>query len=136
MKVATPLSKKLRLQPGQKALVLNAPEGYERLLAPLPEGVKLVEKAEGAFDFVHLFVKDSADLERLGPVAIGAVRYDGLLWLSYPKRSSKVETDLSRDTGWDLLAQAGLRPVTQVAVDEVWSALRWRPVAEVETRSG
>ena len=54
-----------------------------------------------------------------------------LLWLSYPKRSSKVETDLSRDVGWEVVADAGLRPVTQVSIDETWSALRFRPVERV-----
>lgn len=134
--MATSLSKKLRLQPGQRALVLNAPDRYREWLGPLPEDVELSDSAEGTFDFVHLFVKDSADLDRLGPVAIQAVRYDGLLWLSYPKKSSKVATDLSRDRGWDLLAAAGLRPVTQISVDDTWSALRWRPVGEVKARSG
>jgi hypothetical protein len=61
-----------------------------------------------------------------------AVEYDGLFWISYPKRSSKVETDLSRDILWEIMvADTHLRPVTQVSVDNVWSALRWRPEPEV-----
>jgi hypothetical protein len=124
----TPLSKRLRIQPGQRLLILNAPDGYLEELEPLPADVELEDSPEGKFDFVHLFVRDWADLERLGPVAIEAVKYDGLLWLSYPKRSSKVKTDLTRDKGWDILAGAGLRPVTQVSVNDIWSALRWRPV--------
>ena len=134
--MATSLSRKLRLQPGQRALVLNVPDNYRELVDPLPEDLELSDNAEGTFDFVHLFVQDSAELDRWGPIAIKAVRYDGLLWLSYPKKSAKVETDLSRDRGWDLLAEAGLRPVTQISVDEIWSALRWRPVGEVKARSG
>jgi len=127
----TPLSKKLRIQPGQRVLILNAPEGYRQELGPLPESVEIAEAAEGTFDFVHLFVKNVADLERLGPVALDVLKHDGLLWISYPKKSSKVRTDLSRDAGWDLVTEAGLRPVTQVSVDEVWSALRFRPVERV-----
>jgi hypothetical protein len=123
-----PLSKKLRLQSGQRALILNAPEGYVGGLGPLPADIELMDSPEGRFDFVHLFVRNSAELARLGPVAIEAVKHDGLLWFSYPKRSSKVETDLTRDHGWDVVAQAGLRPVTQVSVSEIWSAVRWRPV--------
>ena len=65
------------------------------------------------------------------PAAIAAVAYDGLLWISYPKRSSKVETDLSRDVLWDLMMETGLRPVTQVSIDDVWSALRFRPAEKV-----
>ena len=127
----TPLSKKLRIQPGQRLLILNAPEGYRQELGPLPESVEIAEAAEGKFDFVHLFVKNVADLERLGPVALDVLKHDGLLWISYPKKSSKVRTNLSRDAGWDLVTEAGLRPVTQVSVDEVWSALRFRPVERV-----
>jgi len=131
-----PLSKKLQMQPGQRVLVLNAPEGYMAELGPLPADVEVTDSPEGMYEFVHLFVANSADLGCLGPVAIEAVKYDGLLWLSYPKRSSKVETDLTRDRGWDIVAQAGLRPVTQVSVNEIWSALRFRPIELVGKKAG
>lgn len=131
-----PLSKKLRMQPGQRVLILNAPEGYMAELNPLPADVEVTDLPEGSFAFVHLFAANSAELERLGPVAIEAVEYDGLLWLSYPKRSSRVETDLTRDRGWDIVAQAGLRPVTQVSVNEIWSALRFRPIELVGKKAG
>lgn len=124
------------MQPGQRALILNAPVGYMEELGPLPDDIEFADSAEGECDFVHLFVKDSAEMERLGPVAVEAVKRDGLLWVSYPKRSSKVKTDLSRDKGWDILAQAGLRPVTQISVNEVWSALRWRPRELVGKKAG
>ena len=138
----TSLGKKLRIQPHQRILILNAPPGYTEALGTLPEGVEMADVPngacvpEGSFDFVHLFVKNLAELERLGPVAIEAVTYDGLLWMSYPKQSSRVETDLTRDKGWDVMAHAGLRPVTQVAVDDTWSALRFRPEALVGKKSG
>lgn len=126
----TSLAKKLRIQPGQRILILNPPSEYLDELG-LPEDVELAERPEGAFDFVHLFVKNTAELENLGPTAIKAVKYDGLLWISYPKRSSKVETDLTRDVGWEMMAGAGLRPVTQVSVNDIWSALRFRPLDQV-----
>ena len=126
----TSLAKKLRIQPGQRILVLNPPPGYLDELS-LPEGVELAERPEGTFDFVHLFVKNTAELESLGPTAIEGVKCDGLLWISYPKQSSKVETDLTRDVGWEMMAEAGLRPVTQVSVNDVWSALRFRPIDRV-----
>jgi hypothetical protein len=89
----TPLSKKLRIQPGQRILILNAPGGYIEELGSMPEDVEMAQAAEGTFDFVHLFVKNVTDLERLGPVAVDAMVHDGLLWISYPKKSSKVTTD-------------------------------------------
>lgn len=125
------LVKKLRIQPGQRALVLNPPSGYVQSLGELPEGVELSKKPEGEYDFVHLFIKDSAEFEKLIQSAIEAVEYDGLLWISYPKRSSKVATDLSRDVLWGMMGETGLRPVTQVSVDAVWSALRFRPAEMV-----
>jgi hypothetical protein len=126
----TPLAKKLRIQPEQRILILNPPLGYLDEL-DLPEGIELAERPEGTFDFVHLFVKNTTELENLGLTAIKAVTYDGLLWISYPKQSSKVETDLTRDVGWEMMAKAGLRPVTQVSVNDIWSALRFRPIDRV-----
>lgn len=131
MVAPSPLVKKLRIQTGQRILILNAPSGYTESLGELPEGVEMSEVPEGEFDFVHLFVKDSNEFASLGPAAIEAIKYDGLLWLSYPKRSSKVESDLTRDVMWELMADTGLRPVTQVSIDPVWSALRFRPWDEV-----
>lgn len=128
--MSTPLIKKLRIQPGQRVLILNPPEGYVASLGDLPEGVELSELAEDKFDFVHLFVKDSTELDALRPAALEALTYDGLLWISYPKKSAKVPTDLSRDVLWELMGDTGLRPVTQISIDAIWSALRFRP-AEV-----
>lgn len=127
----TTLVKKLRLQPGQKAVVVNAPPGYVEGLGELPAGVEIGTDLGARADFIHLFVANQADLERLGPAVLEVLEYDGLLWVSYPKRSAKVETDLTRDRGWELLTEAGMRPVTQVAIDEVWSALRFRPTERV-----
>lgn len=129
--VRTPLTQKLRMQPGQRVLILNPPPGYLEGLAPLPTGTVVEEVPSGKYAFVHLFVKDQAELEKFGLSALQSVQYDGILWISYPKRSSKVRTDLTRDVGWDLVARAGLKPVTQVSVDEIWSALRYRPVERI-----
>jgi len=121
------LIKKLRLSAGQRALVLNAPEGYLDRLGDLP----VAGEPAGTFDFVQLFVRTQAELEQQGPAAYQAVRYDGLLWICYPKKSAGVESDLSRDVVWEIVAQSGLRPVTQVSIDAIWSALRFRPPERV-----
>jgi len=127
----TSLANRLRIQTGQRILIMNAPPGYMDELGDLPDDVEAAHEPKGTFDLVHLFVKNVAELESLGPAAIEAVKYDGLLWMSYPKRSSKVQTDITRDAGWDVLTQAGLRPVTQVSINDVWSALCFRLVNEV-----
>ncbi len=125
------LVQKLRLQGGQRALIANTPAGYVEGLGPLPAGLQVDTQPEGdsLYDFVHLFVVDSAELERLGPGAMAAAKYDAVVWISYPKTSSGMPTDLTRDVLWQLIP--GLRPVSQVAVDDTWSAMRFRPAAEV-----
>lgn len=129
--MAQSLVKKLRIQPGQRVLLLNAPEGYVEYLGDLPEAVQVERETVGEYDLVHLFVRNSEDLDRLLQLGMDALKYDALFWISYPKRSSKVTTDLSRDVLWELMADTGLRPVMQVSVDEVWSALRFRPAERV-----
>jgi hypothetical protein len=125
------LIKKLRLTAGQTALVLNAPPGYLQSLGELPASVELSTQPGGTFDFVQLFVKDRAELEHLGPTAFQAVKYDGLLWVCYPKQTGKIKSDLNRDSLWELTKPTGFSPVTQIAIDETWSALRFRPAEKI-----
>jgi hypothetical protein len=121
------LAKKLKLKPGARAAVLNAPAGYLTQLKPLPEGVQMVEKAEGQFDWVQLFVKNRAELEARLSRAVRALKAESLLWISFPKGSSKIQTDLTRDRGWDSLKSVNLKWITLVSVNETWSAFALRP---------
>ena len=132
-----PLAKKLHLKPGYRVLLLHAPDGYRARLDPLPDGATVAtEAASGeAFDAVHLFVRTKTDLDRDGPAALAAVKPGGLLWISYPKRSSKVETDLTRDVGWQSVTEAGWQAVAQIAIDETWAATRFKPAVEVGRRN-
>jgi hypothetical protein len=127
------LIKKLGIKPGHRAAVVNPPAGYADRIGP-PEGVEVTTDLDGSFDFVQVFAKDRATLDRHIEAAHAALEPDGLFWISYPKGSSKVPTDLNRDVFWKALEHLGVRPVTQVSVDDVWSALRFRPVAEVGSR--
>lgn len=127
------LAKRLLIKPGHTVRTYNAPANYADLLGELPENVQVADSGSGPFDVVHLFAQDSAVLNRDAPEAIKAIKPGGLLWMSYPKRSSKVETDLTRDKGWAVVEAAGWRGIAQVSVDEVWSATRFRPESEVGT---
>jgi hypothetical protein len=127
------LIKKLGIKPGQRAAVVNPPDGYADRIGP-PQGVEVTTELDGTFDFVQVFAKDRATLDRHLPAAHAALDPGGLFWISYPKGSSKVPTDLNRDVFWKALEHLGVRPVTQVSVDDVWSALRFRPFAEVGSR--
>ena len=125
------LAKKLQIKPGNRVAILNAPEGFAESLGKLPEGAKVSDKLTGTLDVVIAFAKDSADLNRYAKKAISAVKQDGLLWLCYPKGSSKVKSDLNRDVIWNLVKESGWLGVSLISIDNVWSAMRFRPAEEV-----
>jgi hypothetical protein len=128
----TPLIKKFGIKPKQRIIILNAPDGYREQLGELPADVELATTLNGTFDLVHVFVKNKAEVDKYAPTAIQAVKPGGLLWFSYPKKSAKIPTDISRDVGWDTVFAAGWRPVTLISIDDVWSAFRFRPLSEVK----
>lgn len=128
------LAKKLRLKPTDAVAILNAPPGYLSLLDPAPAHLQVEFKPEQTFDAVQLFVNNTEELRRLGPGAIGAVKDDGLLWITYPKGGqSRGATDLPATPWWtkrDVLGEitgvTGYKPVAFVKVDESWTALRFK----------
>jgi hypothetical protein len=128
----SPVARKLLIKPNARVAVVNAPEGYAAALEPLPDGARL-QPGTGEADVVQVFVRDSDELERIGRPAARAVRPGGLLWVCYPKGGRKAGTDLSRDVLWELMGRDGLTGVTLVAIDGTWSAMRFRPAAEVAT---
>jgi hypothetical protein len=130
----TSLAKKLLLKPGQRVAIMQAPEGCRAALGPLPERITVAETLDGPFDLGLVFVREKAAVDRLVPLAIAALTPGGVLWLAYPKKSGKAKTDITRDVGWEAVYAMGWRPVTQIALDEVWSALRFRPEVEVTKR--
>ena len=131
---ASSLTKKLGIKAGHKMLVVNAPDGYLDSLTDLPQGVELITSADGVFDFVQVFVSSKAEVDHLSPTGLGALHPGGLLWFSYPKKTSKIATDITRDIGWHSLTKAKMRPVSQISIDETWSALRFHPVDDVKPR--
>jgi hypothetical protein len=88
----------------------------------------------GQFDWVQIFVKKKAELDKLIPKVVRALRPESLLWISFPKGTSKIQTDLTRDKGWDALQKADLKWVTLISVDETWSAFALRPYKPGEKR--
>jgi hypothetical protein len=123
----SPLAKKLRIADNQLVLIINPPSEYISKLGELPEGTTIVHEPQGKYPHVQLFVNNRRAFDHLGHTALSAVEYDGVFWVCYPKRSSKTATDLSRDAMWDLYAGSGLHPVSQVSINEIWSAVRFRP---------
>ena len=132
--MAKSLAQKMFLKAGYVAAVVNAPDGF--LLGELPEGATVVDEINGRYDWLLLFVKNKEQLDALGDGAMTAVKSDAPLWIAYPKKSGKIKTDINRDKGWDVMGAVNWRPVTQVSIDETWSALRWRPKTEKEIEAG
>lgn len=130
------LAKKLRITAGARVLTLGAPATFPALLEPLPENAQVSTRVGGTYDVVLFFATDSATLQKGLTRAIGALRDGAVFWICYPKKSSGIKTDLSRDNGWKSVFDAGFGPVTQVAVDETWSALRFKLESTVERKAG
>jgi predicted SnoaL-like aldol condensation-catalyzing enzyme len=129
-----PISKKLGLKPGMRALVVHAPPAYSKSLAPLPEGVVISEAVVGTHEFVQFFATRRSDIEKSAKKLLKSAAPGALVWITYPKKTSGVESDLSREEVWAAMEGTGWRPVSQIAIDEVWSALRFRPVEDVRKR--
>jgi len=128
--MAMTLAQKLNLKESE-LLALNAPEGYLPGLERELPGVALTTESAAPAGAILLFVNSLDEAARLTPDAAHRVRPGGLLWVAYPKGASKVKTDANRDTLWNVLSELEWRPVRQVALDQVWSAVRYRPSAEV-----
>lgn len=121
----TPLLKKLGVKANTALYTFRAPDHYDQLLGPLPEGAMLKAKLAGSLDFIHLFVKEQAVFEKEFLRAQKVLKKDGMLWVSWPKKASKVATDLDENIIRDFGLANGLVDVKVCAVDEVWSGLKF-----------
>lgn len=134
--VGNTLAAKLKLKPGQQAAVVNAPQGYLEELGPLPEGVTLSDALGGPFDWAQVFVKDKAELSATAPRLAAALKPVSRLWITFPKGSSKVQADLTRDKGWEAMRSMPLMWINLVSVNAAWSAFSLRPLRPGEKSNG
>lgn len=125
------LLKKVRLKEPDASLVLNAPVDILERLMPVQTEVQ-----DRKFSFVLLFVHSQAELRTHLPRALAALDDDPVFWIAYPKKSSPLASDINRDTGWEPVFEAGYGPVSQVAIDTTFSALRFRPEKDVKRKEG
>ena len=126
--------KKLGLKSGMRALVLSAPSDYLSSLAPLPDGVEVSRSLAGTHDFVQFFATWKSEITRSANKLLRSAAPGAVVWITYPKKTSGVESDLSREEVWAAMKSTGWRPVSQIAIDDVWSALRFRPTQDVKRR--
>ena len=127
----SPLAKKMKLKPGLKAAVINPPENY---LDDLKHDAEISPGLSGKFDWIQIFVKDKAELDILAPKAAKALKPESMLWISFPKGTSKIQTDLTRDKGWEGTQKLDLKWINLVSVNETWSAFALRPHKPGEPR--
>lgn len=120
MSVAT----KMKLQAHTPLYLLKAPQASRDLFAGYDMKTTIAGKAE--ISQAVIFAESKKTLGELVPKVINRLTSDALLWIAYPKKTGKIPSDITRDNGWDTVFAAGYEPVTQVAVDDDWSALRFR----------
>jgi Protein of unknown function (DUF3052) len=120
----TPLARKLGIKEDAHLLHVNAPKELFKLLAPLPASVTLDKKLSERTDIVHVFVTRKSDLAKRLASYRKAIRSDAAVWVSWPKKSSGVETDTTEDTIRDVALPMGFVDVKVCAVSEVWSGLK------------
>ena len=125
------LAKKMKLKSDLKAAVINAPENY---VDALKHNTALSPTLNGKFDWIQIFVRNKTELDALAPKAAKALKPESMLWISFPKGTSKIQTDLTRDKGWEGVQKLDLKWVNLVSVNETWSAFAMRPYKEGEKK--
>jgi hypothetical protein len=122
------ISARLKIKPGMRLLTIDAPPDFRHHLTDLPPGVTISDKEKSA-DQLHWFVVNRAQLEKTVGRVMKLLRPEVVVWVYFPKRSSKIQTDLSRDHGWDALQAAGdnFTWITLISFDDTWSVFGFRP---------
>ncbi len=122
-----PTAKKLMLKPGARLLLVNAPPGYAESLGPLPSGVTVRTSGGGEADAIQLFVRSRKELESSLPRLKAGLGPGGMIWLTYPKGTSRAKADINRDSIREYAKTIGLEAVAIFSLDDDWSALRLNP---------
>ncbi|MBL8808714.1 MAG: DUF3052 family protein [Planctomycetaceae bacterium] len=120
----TPLAKKLGIVAETNVVPIGAPEEYLSWLDPLPEGVTFGKRESKTTDLVHVFTKDRADLEKRLIRLRSSLRDDASVWVSWPKKASKVTTDITEDVIREIALPLGFVDIKVCAVSEIWSGLK------------
>lgn len=119
----TPLAKKLGIKEGFRISLFHQPEYYFNLFTDFPNDVKIINN-KTKVDFIHYFTKEEKRLVKDIRQLKNQIEQNGMIWISWPKKPSKVETDVTEDTVRNLALKNGLVDIKVCAVDEIWSALK------------
>jgi hypothetical protein len=120
----TPLAQKLGIKPGLTVVTINAPTNYRRLLGTIPKGVTFFDRLNPDSSFVHVFIKKRGELEKRLSALREKTADTGTVWVSWPKRSSGVPTDVTEDVVRTVSLPLGFVDVKVCAIDETWSGLK------------
>jgi hypothetical protein len=119
------LVEKLGIKAGFKISILDPPKNYNSTLGKLPENVAVMKELKGPLDFIHFFTEERKELGSKFPILKQELSRDGMVWISWPKISSKVATDLNENIVREIGLKNGLVDVKTCAVDEIWSGLKF-----------
>jgi hypothetical protein len=120
----TPLPQKLGIKPGLTVVTINAPTNYRRLLGKIPEGVTFSDRLKPDSSFIHVFTRTRSELANRLPVLRARIADIGTVWVSWPKRSAGVPTDVTEDVVRAVALPLGFVDVKVCAIDEIWSGLK------------
>jgi hypothetical protein len=120
----TPLPQKLGIKPGTNVVVINGPSNYRKLLGKLPQDARLSDRVTTDSDFVHFFTKRRGELQKQLPRLRAKLSDTGTLWVSWPKKSAGVPSDMTEDVIRDVALPLGLVDTKVCAVDATWSGLK------------
>jgi len=120
----TPLAKKLGIKEGFKIRIINQPPNYFELFTDLPQHLEYLIDNKNKKNFIHYFTRQAAELQRDIAALREEILPDGIIWISWPKKASKVATDITEDAIRNLALTNGLVDVKVCAIDEIWSGLK------------
>jgi len=127
------LSQKLKIKEGYTLRTINAPENFVQTLSPLPAGVKISGDAKN-YNQVHWFVKNKIQMEKELNNVLKLIKEDVVCWIYYPKGTSKIQTDLTRDKGWDALLKHDFQWLSLISFDDTWSAFAMRSKTDADKK--
>ena len=120
----TPLVKKLGIKENFKIKIINQPEYYFELLSFLPDNIQHIQDSKLKKDFIHYFARKIAELKKCIPILKKEIEQDGMIWISWPKKTSGEDTDITEDIIREIALKNGMVDVKVCAIDEVWSGLK------------
>jgi len=120
----TPLPQKLGIKPGLTVVAINAPANYRRLLGQIPDSVTFSERLKSGSSFVHLFTSRRSEMQKKMSILRDKISDNGAIWVSWPKKSSGISTDVTEDVIREIALPLGFVDIKVCAVDDIWSGLK------------